>query len=37
MCRNLVVHFAHAGDRERSVLFAGFVAAFEQSAEDDPA
>ena len=36
MCRNLVVHFAHAGDRERSVLFAGFVAAFEQSAEDDP-
>jgi regulator of sirC expression with transglutaminase-like and TPR domain len=36
MCRNLVVHFAHAGDRERSVLFAGFVAAFEQAAEDDP-
>lgn len=35
MCRNLVVHFAHAGDRERSVLFAGFVAAFEQAAEDD--
>jgi len=36
MCRNLVVHFAHAGDRERSVLFAGFVAAFEQAAQDDP-